>query len=449
MIASMMAGISGLKVHQTRMNVIANNIANVNTSGYKASRVTFRELYSRSITGASAPDNNSGVGGRNPNQIGLGVGINAIMLNQTNGSIETTANPLDVAIDGQGYFICKTSANAEYLFTRTGSFGVDKLGNLVTADGSQVYGWHQYTETEDGRYKYNTEVEVEPLNVYNDPHFGDKKVIQPQATSYVTFTGNLDLNNELGKDGQVGIPISIYDSYGTEYTAQIVFSRNGDPDDPDFNQNLWDYEIQDGAGGTLFDTIKGTIEFSDVEGEEGKALSLTEESDNAEIVDGLSLQTKIQFNGGNKDTLDIKFNLKGLTQYSADTSAKVYNSNGYTAGDLVDYSVGTDGIITGVYSNGKQQPLGQIALAVFENPSGLKKAGGSMYTATTNSGDFIRGVEPDTIAGTLVASALELSNVDLSIEFTDMIVTQRGFQANSKIINTSDELLQELVSLKR
>ena len=116
MIASMMAGISGLKVHQTRMNVIANNIANVNTSGYKASRVTFRELYSRSITGASAPDNNNGVGGRNPNQIGLGVGINAIMLNQTNGSIENTANPLDIAIDGQGYFVCKTKKRADPLF---------------------------------------------------------------------------------------------------------------------------------------------------------------------------------------------------------------------------------------------------------------------------------------------------------------------------------------------
>ena len=446
MISSMMAGISGLKVHQTRMDVIANNIANVNTAGYKASRVTFREIYSRTLTSATAPDPETGVGGTNPTQIGLGVGLNAITLNYTNGSIETTDNPLDVAIDGDGFFIAKTSPIGEFFFTIAGSFGVDKMGNLVTSDGAQIYGWQSYTETEEG-YIYNRESQVEAINVYQDIHNGTKKILSPQPTSFVTFTGNLNLNNDPGIDGQIGIPISVYDSYGTEYTAQIVFCRNGDPTDPDYNANEWEYEIQDGKGGTLFDTIKGTVEFDSKEGNEGRIKSLKDE--NGDEVDDFSLQKTVAFEGGNKDTLDIKFNFGSLTQYSADTSAKVYSSNGYTSGELVDYSIGEDGVITGVYSNGKQQPLAKIAMAVFENPQGLRKVGGSMYAATTNSGDFIRGIEPHTTAGSLVSNALELSNVDLSTEFTDMIITQRGFQANSKIINTSDELLQELVNLKR
>lgn len=445
MISSMMAGISGLKAHQTRLNVISNNIANVNTTGYKAGRVTFKEVYSRSLTGASAPEPEGGVGGTNPSQIGLGVGLNAIMLNWNSGAIETTDNPLDVAIDGNGFFIAKTNANGKFLFTRAGSFGVDKLGNMVTADGSQLYGWLEYSETEDG-YKYNTETQVEPINLYEDIYNGTKRILEPQATSYVTFTGNLNLTNDPGVDGQIGIPISLYDSYGTEYTAQIVLTR-GDPDDPDYDPNLWSYEIEDGAKGTLFDSIKGTIEFSDEPGKIGTVKVVKDEDGNE--LDNHSLQATLAFHGGNQETLNIKFDLGALTQYSADTTAKVYKSNGYTAGELIDYSVGENGVITGVYSNGKQKPLAQIALAVFDNIQGLKKVGGSMYSSTTNSGDFVRGVEPNTIAGSLVASALELSNVDLSVEFTDMIVTQRGFQANSKIINTSDELLQELVNLKR
>jgi len=451
MISSMAAGISGLKAHQTRMNVIANNIANVNTAGYKASRVTFREMYSTSLSNATAPDTDTGLGGTNPNQIGLGVGLNAITLNYGNGSIETTDNPLDVAIDGDGFFIAKTSANGEFLFTRAGSFGVDKLGNLVTADGANIYGWSNYAETEEG-YKYNTESQVEAINLYQDIYNGTKKTLAPQATSFVTFTGNLNLNNDPGIDGQIGIPISLYDSFGTEYTAEIVFTRDpapkpDDPDYDDYNPNKWNYEIKDGKNGNLFDSITGTITFSEAEGSQGRVAEVT--NVDGDPVEYNELITAIPFKGGNQETLNIKFDFDSLTQYSADTSAKVYNSNGYTTGELVDYSIGDDGIITGVYSNGKQKPLAKIALAVFDNPQGLRKVGGSMYAATTNSGDFVRGISPHTTAGSLVANALELSNVDLSTEFTDMIITQRGFQANSKIINTSDELLQELVSLKR
>ena len=359
MMTSMMAGISGLKAHQTRMDVVANNIANVNTAGYKASRVTFREVYSRSISNATAPNPDIGTGGTNPNQIGLGVGLNAINVNYRTGSIETTESPLDVAIDGDGFLIVKTHRAGQYFFTRAGSLGVDKLGNLVTADGSQVYGWLQYTETE-GIYKYNTEAQVESINLYKDVYNGTKRTLEPQATSYVIFTGNLNLNNVPGIDGEIGIPISVYDSYGTEYTPQIVFSRPGDPEDPDSNPNLWTYEISDSKGGTLFDTFTGTIEFSDEEGKVGKVKEVKDE--NGDVVENNALIREIPFIGGNHETLNIKFDFDALTQYSADTTAKVYNSNGYTAGELVDYSIGEDGIITGVYSNGKQQPLAQIAL---------------------------------------------------------------------------------------
>ena len=214
MMSSMTAAISGLKAHQTRMDVISNNIANVNTVGYKASRVTFKEAYSKQLSSATAPNEELGTGGTNPTQVGIGVSIITVSTNFTSGSIETTENVLDVAIDGAGFLVVKNNDAGEFLYTRAGSLGIDPLGNLVTSSGAKVYGWSSY-EKEGAIIDYNEELQVEPINVYQDPYNGNKSTIAPKPTSYLTLTGNINLNTNT----EIVIPASIYDSYGTEYTV--------------------------------------------------------------------------------------------------------------------------------------------------------------------------------------------------------------------------------------
>lgn len=434
MMSSMTAAISGLKAHQTRMDVISNNIANVNTIGYKASRVTFKEAYNKQLSNASAPNEELGIGGVNPKQVGLGVSINAVTTNFNSGSIDTTENSLDVAIDGEGFLIVKNNTAGEFLFTRSGALGIDPLGNLVTASGAKVYGWSSYTKV-DGGVDFNEEIQVEPINIYTDEYNGYKKSIEPSATSYLTLTGNINLNT----NNSIVIPGSIYDSYGTEYTIEITFTKNA--------TNDWSYTISDGTGTeSLFDDIEGSLEFDDTAGNIGNIVNVNDDAGNP-LTDNLIIED-ITFKSGNQDTINVKFDFSQITQYDSETSAAVYDVDGYTAGELVDYTIGEDGVLTGVYSNGEQQPLAKLALATFANEQGLKRVEGGMYSVTSNSGNF-NAVSANTLAGSFVSCALELSNVDLSTEFTDMIITQRGFQANSKIISTSDELLQELVNLKR
>lgn len=434
MMSSMTAAISGLKAHQTRMDVISNNIANVNTIGYKASRVTFKEAYSRQLSSASAPNKELGIGGINPKQVGLGVNLNSVTTNYTTGSIDTTDSSLDIAIDGEGYLIVKNNDAGEYLFTRAGSLGIDPLGNLVTASGAKVYGWSSYMMTDEG-VDFNEELQVQPINVFHDNFNGYKDAIEPQATSKIEITGNINLDTNT----DIVVPASIYDSYGSEYTIEIAFTKNG--------VNEWTYTISDGTGTeTVFDDITGSIKFDDTAGNIGNVLEITDEAGDP-LTDNL-INQDIEFKTGNLDKINVTFDISKITQYDSATSATIYDADGYTAGTLVDYSIGEDGVLTGVYSNGEQQPLAKIGLATFSNEQGLKKVEGGLYAQTSNSGIF-NAISANTTAGAFVSSALELSNVDLSTEFTDMIITQRGFQANSKIISTSDELLQELVNLKR
>jgi flagellar hook protein FlgE len=430
----MSAAISGLKAHQTRMDVISNNISNVNTIGYKASRVTFKEAYSKSLSSATAPNEELGIGGKNPMQVGLGVNLNSITTNFNSGSIDTTDNNLDVAIDGEGFLIVKNNDAGEFLYTRAGSLGIDPLGNLVTASGARVYGWASY-EKKGPIVDYNEELQVEPINLYKDNYNGNKSSIEPKPTSYLTLHGNLNLETNT----PIVVPASIYDSYGSEYAIEITFTKN--------DTNDWSYTISDGTGiESLFDDIEGTIQFDETDGNVGKVFTVNDDAGNT-LTDNLLTQD-ITFKSANEDTINVEFDFTSLTQYDSETSATIYDVDGYTAGELVDYSIGEDGLITGVYSNGEQQPLAKIALATFANEQGLKRTEGGMYAVTSNSG-VANIVSANTVAGSFISSALESSNVDLSTEFTDMIITQRGFQANSKIINTSDELLQELVNLKR
>jgi len=369
----------------------------------------------------------------------------SIDLQYTEGSVERTDNPLDVSIEGDGLFVVKENSTAGFTFTRAGMFGVDKVGNLVTSNGSLVCGWQKrvIAEGEIEASGFNTTLSVEPINLFKDVFNGNKKLIEPKATTQVVFNGNINSNTELGED--VGIPMTVYDSYGNEHQAQISLKR------VDGQVNTWTYELTlDKAPGNVIK--EGRIKFNATGDEVGKFTSMEEKlpdgtySDD-DVVDG-KIKANIVFDAGTGNETTITFDFKALTQYAADDSAKVYDFDGYPPGELIDYSIGNDGIITGVYSNGKQQPLAMIALASFDNPQALKKVGDSSFTQTANSGDFV-AVPPDTTAGALVSNTLEMSNVDLSTEFTNMIITQRGFQANSKTINTTDEMLQELVNLKR
>jgi len=445
----MFSGVSGLQAHQTKMDVIGNNVANVNTVGFKSGRVTFQEVFSQTLKGAGAPDTTTGRGGTNPMQVGLGIGVATIDTITTRGSVQRTDNPTDLSIEGDGFFIVKGGNADTYRFTRAGNFGIDKLGNLVTGSGMNVYGWQAYTKEPDGTYKFDTESQIEPINLYSDDTNKSKRMIAAKATTYAMFEGNLDASYSIYTSGASGaasgassvtkvnnnkftMPLTVYDTLGNSYKINVSFWKTAVTG----GATEWTWQV-DSGNGIMASGATGSILF-DTEGQVIQSSSITP---NITIIPASSVGTQ---------NINVKLDFSRLTMYAADSSAKPTNVDGYPSGSLVTFSIGSDGMITGVYSNGQQQPLGLIALASFENPAGLQKVGENMYLPTTNSGEFKKGSKAGSQGvGTLNPGTLEMSNVDLSKEFTDMIITQRGFQANSRIITTSDEMLQELVNLKR
>jgi flagellar hook protein FlgE len=431
----MNSAVSGLKAHQIRMDVIGNNIANVNTIAFKSGRVTFSEIFSQTLSGASAPDSANGRGGTNPKQIGLGLAVNAIDTLTTRGGFDTTDNPNDMAIDGDGYFICK-SGDSPFQFTRAGNFSIDPLGNLTTGNGMLVYGWQKLKD--DGSGEFDTESEIEPLNLYSDD-YRNKRVIPASATSIAKIAGNLDAATKKAAEPPTdsdyfSVPMTIYDSLGNDYEIHVKFCKTG----VGTSGSTWSWTIDTGDPDFKFGAGTGanTITFTD------KGL----------IKDGTAKTFEVKFtppeSSGTGD-FTVNFDFSKLTSFASDNSVKPMSVDGYRSGSLVYFTVGSDGILTGVYDNGKQQTLGMVAVTTFENAAGLQKVGQNMYLNTTNSGNY-KAVKPGTNgSGAISPGTLEMSNVDLSKEFTDMIITQRGFQANSRIITTSDEMLQELVNLKR
>lgn len=431
MMRSMFSGVSGLRAHQTRMDVIGNNVANVNTVAFKSGRVTFSEIFSQTLRGAGAPDAASGRGGTNPMQVGLGLGVNAIDTIMTRGSLQRTDNPTDVSIEGEGFFVVKGGSGDTTKFTRAGNFGIDKLGNLVTGSGLNVYGWQQLETNKTD--SFDTEQQIEPINLYSDS-YRNKRIISAQATKNAVLAGNLDASKAVATgaatDYKFTMPMTVYDNLGNSYKINVDFTKAS----ATATTSTWNWNIAAGGGNTT--TASGVLTF-DANGK------LTAPTATVPVT-----FTPAATTGTGNFPVNIDFSK--ITTFSADSSVKPTSVDGFTMGSLVTFNVGSDGIITGLYDNGQQQALGQLCVATFENPAGLQKAGDNLYIPTTNSGDFKKGLKPGSDgAGTLSPGTLEMSNVDLSKEFTDMIITQRGFQANSRIITTSDELLQELVNLKR
>ncbi|WKV09127.1 flagellar basal-body rod protein FlgF [Thermoanaerobacterium sp. CMT5567-10] len=420
MLRSMYSAVSGLKAHQAEMDVIGNNIANVNTVGYKASRMTFKEIFSQTIKGASAPQGSGG--GTNPQQVGLGVAIASIDTLFTNGGAQRTDNPTDLSIDGNGFFIVNNGgAN---LYTRAGNFFFDSNGDLVTPDGYKVMGWI----SQDGKTVNTDTGNLSPISIKN------WSSTSPASTKSIQLGGNLDASTSIGSS--VSYNVTIYDSQGGSHVATIQFTKQD-------NAGNWSAEITNFDGNDLSTSpvAIGTIQF------DSNGLII----DPAASVFSVNVSSLpiSDINATLGDGTNITIDLSNLTMYSDSTNIQELSKDGNEAGSIESINIDQYGVVSGIYSNGRTQVIGQIALADFQNTQGLEKVGNTMFINTVNSGDSMIGAANTGTRGTINPGTLEMSNVDLANEFANMITTQRGFEANAKVITVSDEILQDLVNLKR
>lgn len=573
MMRSLYSGVAGLKTHQTRMDVIGNNIANVNTTAYKSSSMTFSELMSQTTQKASGANATTGVGGTNAKQIGLGVKAGAINTAiTTQGSAQSTGNPFDIMITGDNFFV--VSNGSENFFTRDGSFYVDGAGNLaMTSTGYNVMGWGVDETT--GNIKQDTVTALRIMSAANMTY-------PPEATTQANISGILDENDKdvTSANGKT-VNLNFFDARGYSYTAKFTFKQSSGTASNEYSMELtklldstgaeidiskvkfgdnstqtlqtpvtfagdtyeWDgkqlktkadkkvvanLSAAFNADGSLIDTSNdaaaakaqqetldaiaaaygyegSTDEFlklyqKDAKGTEVTVetmlgnmaktttaqgdLVLTTDKDKPMTMDGrffegvkvifdtdtgklkqvgsnvTDFKTNVDFTplGGNFSNITIdlsectNYDNKGTSTIGA-TSGDLDGPGtgcGRRLGDMIGVSIQKDGMIYASYDNGMTKLLGQIATAAFANASGLEKEGDNLYSATLNSGEFDGiGVDITAGGGYMSTGQLEMSNVDLSSEFTEMITTQRGFQANSRIITVSDTLLEELTNLKR
>ena len=568
MMRSLYSGVAGLKTHQTRMDVIGNNIANVNTTAYKSSSMTFSELMSQTTQKASGANATTGVGGTNAKQIGLGVKAGAINTAiTTQGSAQSTGNPFDIMITGDNFFVVNNGS--ENFFTRDGSFYVDGAGNLaMTSTGYNVMGWGVDETT--GNIKQDTVTALRIMSAANMTY-------PPEATTKANISGILDENDKdvTSANGKT-VNLNFFDARGYRYTAKFTFKQSGGDKTNEYSMEL--NKILDSTGkeidistlefgnrsqqkmetkvtlntdaymwdGKVLKTKDGTTEvanLADIFNQDGslitpqddaaaqkqqKALDAiakaygyegsTDEFLNLYITsaadpkqqltmqdllgnmmagkttdilpaDGSTITmegryfegTTVVFNkdtgklesvGGSTTNLginaafsqlggnfsDITIDLSECTNYDNKGTSTIGATSGdldglgtgRRPGDMIGVFIQKDGMIYASYDNGMTKLLGQIATAAFANASGLEKQGDNLYSATLNSGEFDGiGVDITAGGGYMSTGHLEMSNVDLSSEFTEMITTQRGFQANSRIITVSDTLLEELTNLKR
>lgn len=539
MMRSLFAGVSGLKNHQTRMDAIGNNIANVNTPGYKASRVQFQDVLSQTLQGSSA--GGAGRGGTNPMQVGLGMGLASIDTIFTDGSFQPTGKQTDLSIQGQGFFVLSDDpTGANKVYTRAGNFDFDRNGNfLVPGTGFLVQGWMA-----DGNGQVNTTGNTGPIKIPVGQN------MDPQDTDNVFFGNNLNAEEKLGKPIQGAI--KVYDSLGIAHKITTTFTRIGDGqwaysvDVPNADNVSGQYGvITFKSNGTIdsiksvtpdpaLNVVKNTIDFTGLKLDSTEAagtahtynltvmdssnrprcveLSFTKtatgwdykmkelgvENENASsgsiatadlpistLPTSLKLQgetTDLAFHGsiasgtasgpsniipgdnvvlGTKqsltfnpinpvaDPMEIALNFDDISQYGNETTFQILDADGYPAGQLDGTVIDPSGIIIGKFTNGQNRVLAQVALATFNNAGGLTKVGSNLFAQSTNSGEAQIGTSGSGGRGDLNPGSLEMSNVDLAQEFSNMIITQRGFQANSKIISVTDEMLQELANLKR
>ena len=432
MIRSMYSAISDLRNQQTMMDVVGNNISNVNTTGFKSSSTVFQDVLSQQLRGAGLATGS--VGGTNPSSIGLGSKVAGISTNFAQGSLQSTGRSTDFGIQGDGFFVLANSSGVSY--TRAGSFAVDALGRLTTTEGAFVQGWQAMP---DGSIPV-----TQPINMITIP-VGD--LVPPMQTQSMTVGGNLPSGAAVGTIYTSAA--TIYDGQGNPVSVRLEFTKLAeDPAAvPPVPANAWGIEARyvDTAGllqppaGTPGISLGSNLVF----GADGRLATPA----NME----LTIPAGSGIPGFATQAVTVDFGSESpLNQYGSIESVGILTQDGSSAGSLSSFTVSQEGLIVGTYSNGRTRVIGQFALAVFSNPGGLTAAGGTSYKESVNSGIPQVGPPGGGAGRGLIASGmLEMSNVDLSQEFTNLIVAQRGFQANSRVITTSDELLQELVNLKR
>lgn len=453
MMRSLYSGVAGLKTHQTRMDVIGNNIANVNTTAYKSQSMTFSDLMYQTTQAASGANPTTGVGGTNARQIGLGAKTSAIKTAiTTQGASQTTNDPFDIMITGDSFFIVNNGQNN--YFTRDGSFYVDGAGNLaMTSTGYNVMGW-QVDPNDASAIKQDT---VSALRVMTT----ENMTYPPEATKSARISGIIDKNdtNVNATAGKI-MNLEFYDNQGYKYTAKL--SVHSTKTDGQFTVKLDD--ILDSKGKTvLADKSKASLQQNNADVKD-PVLEFDLKNGSFKNVGTAGAQTAastltLHFDTGTFPSFtDITIDFSKCSNLNNNGSSTVSpirgdakgNGAGRKVGEMSGIEIQKDGMIYANYDNGCSRLLGQIAVATFANASGLAKEGDNLYSATQNSGDF-DGIGKDitTGGGYMNTGVLEMSNVDLSSEFTEMITTQRGFQANSRIITVSDTLLEELTNLKR
>jgi len=431
-LTSLFSGVSGLNANGAALSVIGNNIANVNTVGFKSSRASFADVLSQSLGGAAGTS-----------QIGRGVLLSSVGANFTQGSFETTANGLDLGVDGDGFFLVQDTAGATF-YTRAGQFSVNKDGDLVNPEGLALQG---YQADANGAIIGT----LSGINV-------SSSTTPPNATQTVRIVSNLDSRETeipTGFDStdptgtsHFSTAISVYDSLGNSHLVTAYFTKV----DTGVAGNTWQWSaVSDGSAGSAV-MGRGYLGF-DTSG------TLTTES--ATPPAGLPAAfSDFDFTGGATQSQAITFNfgtslaeggtgLDGTTQFGSTSATIFQNQDGYASGALRSVGVNQEGIVTGLFTNGQTRVLGQVALGIFNSPQGLTRMGRNLYAESSDSGQPITGFPNSAGRGRLLPSSLELSNVDLAEEFIRMITAQRGFQANSRVITTTDSILEELVNLKR
>ncbi|OFW47146.1 MAG: hypothetical protein A3J29_02070 [Acidobacteria bacterium RIFCSPLOWO2_12_FULL_67_14b] len=414
------ASLSGLNVNQQKLNVIGNNLANINTIGFKASTVQFMDLVSQSVGGSSA----------NPMQVGLGVSTGSISPSFKQGGIENTGVPTNVAIQGNGFFVVGTASNRSY--TRAGDFSFDAEGMLVTPDGLPVQGYSA-TDPATG----NIITTGQPSNVVVPPGV----LRAPTATTKFGTLSNLDSGAPVA--ATFSASVQIYDALGASHVATITYAKTG--------AGAWSYtmtvpgeDLAAGVPGTPSTIAAGTMTFTAA----GK-LNLVNGAAAADV----AIPGPAWINGAaatplSWDLVDAN-GVASLTGFAGPSATSSVTQNGAAAGTINSISINSEGEILATFGTGSSVTVGQLALANFNNPQGLVKLGSNRFGESESAGIANVGIAGTGGRGTLIGSSLEQSNVDIAQEFTQMILAQRGYQANSKSITVADELLVDTLNLKR
>lgn len=416
MMRALFSAISGMQNHMSFMDVVGNNIANVNTVAYKSSRVNFQDILGQTVKGASAAQN--GRGGINAAQIGLGMSLGGIQTLMTQGSLQSTGKSTDLAVQGDGFFV--ESDGTQTFYSRDGGFDVGTDGSLISPNtGLHVRGW---VPTAAG--VIDTQ---QPLANLVIPYGAQ---IPAQPSTKLTFSGNLD--SSVATSDVVNTTMTAYDTLGNPHTVALTLTKNATAD-------TWDVagKYDDGTATPATATFApAQIVFDPVTG------AMTTPATGLVTVGPL---TGAAFSS----SLTFDLDLSKITQFSGGSQLTLLSQDGSQSGSLVSFAIGASGSVSGVYSNGLNQTIGQIALAGFVNPAGLMRSGQNLWTASSNSGTANVGAPNTNGLGTLSTGSLETSNVDLAQQFTNLIIAQRGFESSSKVITASDQMLQTLVNIIR